>query len=249
MNFPQQVFSLFTYLLQNKEALIGAALSVVGSASALIWSLQQLTDLLAKMFPKLAVADGFFNKLLAALAAVSHWGPLNGLALNPSAPHAIAADAAKGAGAGPNAGTAAKLAAGGSITALLFVGSLLRMFAVLFVALLASACAHVPVPVQQLIDCGQAAVTSNWSSILTQVTSIFEGGTVDIGSALARLGTLVGGDAVVCTVQQYVNDLAGKTASRTPAEEAAYTNAKAWLASQNSKATNLPPALAAAHKR
>ena len=103
-----------------------------------------------------------------------------------------------------------------------------------WLALSLVACAHLPVPLQQAIDCAQQSLAPAIQSALQDVATAL-GGAVDWSAQLDGAVVKWGLDAVVCAVTELANDLT-HSASRTEDEEAALVNARAWLAGQSKKA-------------
>jgi hypothetical protein len=220
--FSQSTLALISYLLANKAALVGASLSVVGGASALVKALQSLTDLLLAKSPNLAKADTIFGKITGWLSAIAHWPLLNALAANPTAEHAAATDAVRGAGASPITKPPAPANAG-------FVRLLALMVAVYMTPVMA--CAHLTPLEQQIVDCGTQAVQSQLPAILSQVNGILGGGSVNWTTDLATL-LAAGGPAVICAVEAAVTN-AEHSATSSQASYTVIARGEAWLTSQN----------------
>jgi hypothetical protein len=92
------------------------------------------------------------------------------------------------------------------------------------------ACAHVTPLEQNLINCGEAALSTEATAVGPQVLSILTGGAVDWASQLTQLVTTLG-TGVVCAVQAIVNSITNKATAGAlaPADQIALVRAQAWL--------------------
>ena len=91
------------------------------------------------------------------------------------------------------------------------------------------ACATTPLGTA-LINCGEAALSTEATAVGPQVLSILTGGAVDWATQLSQLVVTLG-TGVVCAVQAIVNSITNKATAGelAPSDQIALVRAQAWL--------------------
>ena len=95
------------------------------------------------------------------------------------------------------------------------------------------ACAHLTPLEQGLVNCGEAALSTEATAFGPQVLAILSGGAVDWATQLSQLVTTVG-TGIVCAVEQIVQSIQGKAelGALAPSDQIALVRAQAWLNAQ-----------------
>lgn len=235
-----QISNSFNTIIADGKAITIAFIALVGAIATLLKSIQSFVDLMDKWFPGISKADHFIGVLLRGLLALTHWGPLNTAAMNPTLPHAMAA-------APPEIAAKFSLPPKGYVTPLfallgVALAGFLMTFGRLFVILCIVAafgfntgCTHAQMVnfENALAQCELPAVAAVAQTYFGDVGQLLTGQQPNWENGLTQLEAQQP-TAVICAISHYANPPSGAAMSSA---EAAYMplpsqvrNAKYFLA-------------------